>query len=60
MMTRWKGGADIAEFFVKVLVETDDANHGGIVGREYALGDKGLEAVATGVVLDGGTHTTVG
>lgn len=54
------GGGDVAVVVVKVLVVAGDGNHRGIVGGEDALGDERLEAVTTGIVLDGGTHTAVG
>ena len=37
-----------------------DGDHRGVVGREDALWDEGLEAMAAGVVFNGGTHAAVG
>ena len=54
------GRGDVAEFFIQVFVMAGDGNHRGVVGREDALGDEGLEAVTAGVVLNGGSHATVG
>ena len=54
------GGGDVAEFFVEEFVVAGDGDHCGIVGREDALGNEGLEAVTAGVVLDSGTHSAVG
>ena len=53
-------GGDVAEVFVEILVVAGDGDHGGVVGREDALGDESLEAVTTGVILDGGTHAAIG
>ena len=51
---------DVAEFFVQELVMACDGDHRGVVGGEDALWDEGLEAVTTGIVLDGGPHAAVG
>ena len=53
-------GGDVAEVACQVLVVAGDGDHRGVVGGEDALGDEGAQAVATGIVLDGSTHATVG
>lgn len=54
----WRG--DVTEFLVQIFEVSRDGDHCGIVGGEYTLGDERLEAVTACIVLDGGTHATVG
>ena len=43
-------GRDVAEVPCQVLVVAGDGDHGGVVGGEDTLGDKGAQAVTTGII----------